>query len=135
AYYLYPYPYQRLSLAHAIGWAASAPPPIAVEAPMCVHTTLMRQAKAGSERLIVHLFNDLNTTAHHALPNDDVPLREEVVSIPDIRLRFSDRYRFRRVLLEPGGEDLEIQRSDQGASVTVPRLSVHAMVVGELEGN
>ncbi len=135
AYYLYPYPYQRLALAHAMGWAALVPPPIVVEAPMCVHSTLMRQAKAGSERLIVHLFNDLNTTAHHALPNDDVPLREEVVTIPDIRLRFSDRYRFRRVHIEPEGKDLEVHQTDQGVSVTVPRLSVHAMVVCELEVN
>ena len=50
---------------------------------MCVHSTVMRQTKDG-ERLVVHLFNDLNTTAHHALPNDDVPLREEIVPIHDI---------------------------------------------------
>ena len=50
---------------------------------MCVHATLMRQDKNG-ERLIVHLFNDANSTAHHALPVDDVPLREETVPIHDI---------------------------------------------------
>ena len=42
----------------------------------------LHQAKDGSERLVVHLFSDLNTTAFHALPGDDVPLREEVVPIP-----------------------------------------------------
>src|SRR5205085_6105324 len=68
AYYLYAYPYQRLALRQAVHWAASGPPPITVEAPMCVHSTLMRQSKDGAERLIVHLFSDLNTTAHHALP-------------------------------------------------------------------
>ena len=92
----------------------------------------MRQTKDG-ERLVVHLFNDLNTTAHHALPDDDVPLREEVVPIHDIR-------RDVRPGLPlppgppgagregPGGED-----DGEGTTVVVPRLDVHAMVVGELE--
>ena len=132
AYYLYPYPYQRLILRHAVDWVAG-PPPVAIEAPMCVHSTVMRQAKDGADRLIVHLFSDLNTTAFHALPNDDVPLREEVVPLRDIRVMFRDRYRVRRVHLEPEGRDLEIARSPAGASVTVPRLDVHAMVVAELD--
>ena len=63
---------------------------------MCVHSTVMRQAKGGAGRLIVHLFSDLNTTAHHALPADDVPLREEVVPIHDIRVTFDPRYRLER---------------------------------------
>lgn len=131
AYYLYSYPYQRLVLRSAIDWAASAPLPMAVEAPMCVHATLMRQTKNG-ERLIVHLFNDLNTTAHHALANDDVPLREEVVPIRDIAITFAPHYAIRRVHLEPAGKDLEIRNTAAGARVTVPRLDVHAMVVAEL---
>jgi Beta-galactosidase trimerisation domain len=132
AYYLYPYPYQRLILKHAIQWAAAAPPPMTVDAPMCVHTTLMRQVKPDGERLIVHLFNDLNTTAHHALPVDDVPLREEVVPIHDVRLTFGPGYRLRRVHLEPEGKELEIRKTAEGSTVVVPRLEVHSMVVGEL---
>jgi hypothetical protein len=132
AYYLYAYPYQRLLLRRAIEWAAGGPAPLAVEAPMCVHATFMRQATAGSERLVVHLFNDVNTTASHAFPNDDVPLREEVVPIHDIRVRFDRRYRLGRVHLEPGGTDLKVETSAEGTTVVVPRLDVHAMVVGEL---
>ena len=98
----------------------------------CIRT-LMRQSKDGAERLIVHLFSDLNTTAFHALPNDDVPLREEVVPIHDIRITFDPRYRLRRVHLEPEGTDLKIKKTAGGPSVIVPRLDVHAMVVGELE--
>jgi hypothetical protein len=133
AYYLYAYPYQRLLLNHAIRWAAAVRPPLEVEAPMCVHAGLFRQEKDGKERLIVHLFSDLNTTADHAFPNDDVPLREEVVPIRDIRLRFDPRYHFRRVHLEPEGRDLEPKRTDDGTIVIVPRLDVHTMVVGELD--
>ncbi len=131
-YYLYAYPYQRLALKSAIEWAAAGPPPVRVEAPMCVHATVMRQTRDG-ERLVVHLFSDLNTTAHHALPVDDVPLREEVVPIHDIRITFDPRYRFRKMHLEPEGKELEARRTADGTAVTVPRLDVHTMVVGELE--
>src|SRR5262249_4346830 len=136
AYYLYAYPYQRLALKHAIHWAASAPQPVTIEAPMCVHATVMRQRKVdkeGFERLIVHLFSDLNTTAHHALPGDDVPLREEVVPIHDLRVRFAPGFRFRRIHLEPEGRNLEKQQTVEGVTVLVPRLDVHCMVVAELE--
>jgi hypothetical protein len=135
AYYLYPYPYQRLILRQAITHVASAPPPVVIEAPMCVHSTLMRQTKGGSQRLIVHLFSDLNTSAHHALPVDDVPLREEVVPIHDIRVTFAPGYRFKRVHLEPEGKELKVERAKNGTIVTVPRLEVHSMIVGELEAD
>jgi hypothetical protein len=135
AYYLYSYPYQRLALRYAIDQVAAGPPPFRIEAPMCVHATIMRQDKGGSERLIVHLFSDLNTTAHHALPVDDVPLREEVVPIHDIRITFDPRYTLRKVHLEPGGGELVMSRSPRGTTVTVPRLDVHAMVVGELSSD
>jgi hypothetical protein len=132
AYYLYAYPYQRLILKHAITWAANAPQPVTIEAPMCVHSTAMRQNKDG-QRLFVHLFSDLNTTASHAFPNDDVPLREEVVPIYDIKVSFRPDYKLSRVHLEPGGLELKITPTPEGSSVVVPRLDVHAMVVGELE--
>ncbi|HEX3150137.1 MAG TPA: ThuA domain-containing protein [Gemmataceae bacterium] len=131
-YYLYPYPYQRLALRCAIEWAANSPPPVTVEAPMCVHSTVMHQSKDG-ERLVVHLFNDLNTTAHHALPVDDVPLREELVPIRDVAVAFAKTYHIKRIHLEPGGKDLEMVKTADGVRVVVPRLDVHAMVVAELD--
>ncbi len=131
AYYLYAYPYQRLALKHAIQWAAGGPVPISIEAPMCVHATVMRRVRDG-ERLVVHLFNDVNTTSQHALPVDDVPLREETLPIHDIRVTFGPHYRITRVHLEPGSKDLVVTRAEQGSSVTVPRLDVHTMVVAEL---
>jgi hypothetical protein len=131
AYYLYAYPYQRLAIQHAALWAARDPQPVTVDAPMCVHAQVMRQSREG-ERLIVHLFNDVNTTAHHALPNDDVPLREETLPVHDIRVRFAPGYRISRVHLEPAGRALEATTTQQGTTVVVPRLDVHAMVVAEL---
>jgi hypothetical protein len=131
ANYLYSYPYHRAVLQSALEWSASAPPPIAVEAPMCVHAVSMRQKKEG-ERLIVHLYNDVNTTANHARPDDDVPLREETLPIHDIGVAFRG-YKLGRVHLEPGGIDLEKKIAGNVVTVSVPRLDVHAMVVAELE--
>lgn len=133
AYYLYAYPYQRLALKHAITWAAASKPPITITAPMCVHASTMRQRNDDAERLVVHLFSDLNTSANHAFPNDDVPLREEAVPIHDVRVTFGPQYRFLRIHLEPEGVDLMAVKSPAGTTVTVPRLDVHTMVVGELD--
>ena len=135
AYYLYAYPYQRVLLRNAIDWVAAASQPVKIEAPMCVHATVMRQSKDNAERLVVHLYSDLNTTAFHALPNDDVPLREEVVPIFGSRVTFDPSYQLTRVHLEPAGQELKVEETPAGSSVVVPRLDIHAMIVGELKSN
>jgi len=133
AYYLYPYPYQRLVVADAVRWAAGdVPQPVTVEAPMCVHATTVRQRTAAGERLVVHLFNDLNTTGGHAHPADDVPLREEVVPIAGIRVGFRVKDEVGAVSMEPGGSRLVVNHVAGARWITVPRLDVHAMVVAEL---
>jgi len=133
ALWQYPYPYQRRVIAAAIRWAAGdASPPVEVEAPMCVHATLRRQRSAAADRLVVHLFNDVNTTGGHALGTDDVPLREETLPIHGIRVTFRRGTRLSAVRLEPGGHRLAITDTGAGPGVTVPRLDVHALVVAEL---
>lgn len=131
AYYLTSYPYQRLVLSQAIRWAAGSQLPVQVVAPMCVHAVTVRQSKAG-ERLIVHLYNDVNTTTGHGHPAEEVPLREEVLPIHDIRVTFNG-YAITRVHLEPGGSALEMKKAENKTDVLVPKLEVHAMVVAELE--
>jgi hypothetical protein len=130
ANYQYAFPYHRELLARALAHAAAAPPPIEVAAPLCVHAVSMRQRKDG-ERLIVHLYNDVNTTAHRARPEDDVPLREETLPIHDLRVTFRG-YAPTRVHLEPGAVDLPMEHQGEAVTVVVPRLDVHAMVVAEL---
>ena len=98
---------------------------------MCVHATVRRQAHAN--RLVVHLFNDVNTTGGHALPVDDVPLREETLPIHGIRVTFRPGTSIKRAHIEPGGIPLEVDSRGSGPVVTVPRLDVHAIVVAELE--
>jgi hypothetical protein len=82
---------------------------------------------------VLHLFNDSNTTGGHALPTDDVPLREEVLPIADIRIVFGPEYRIRRATLEPEGRALDLETTPTGTQIIVPRLEVHTLVVAELE--
>jgi hypothetical protein len=130
AYYLYPYPYHRLILAQAMRWAAAEPFHVKVEAPMCVQATFFRQHQDG-ERLVVHLFNGINSTAQHAFANDDVPLREESVPVHGIKLRF-ESYNIKRIHLEPDGTTLDPVREAGGSVVSLPPLAIHYMVVAEL---
>jgi hypothetical protein len=130
AHYSLSYPYHRVVLAQAMRWAASSAPPVEVSAPMCVHAVTVRQKKDG-ERLVIHLYNDVNTTAGHGHPAEEVPLREEVIPIHDIGITLNG-YGVKSVRLEPEGKELEAKRAGDAVSVTVPKLQVHAMVVVEL---
>lgn len=124
ALWSYAYPYQRVLLARAIEWAARVPPPVRVSAPLCVQATVFTQG----DRVVVHLFNGVNTSAHHGQPGTDVPLREEVLPIHDVRVRFA-RGAPRRCWLQPEGKELPVRQAGAHWEVMVPRLDVHSMVV------
>lgn len=130
ALWSYAYPYQRRLLARAVEWAARAPAPIRVAAPMCVQATSFTQPNRDGERVLVHLFNGVNTTANHGLPASEVPLREEVIPIHGIRVTFrkDPPTRFR---CEPAARPVEIKRDGDGMTVTCPPLDVHMVLVGE----
>ncbi|MFO0938892.1 MAG: alpha-amylase family protein [Gemmataceae bacterium] len=133
AYYLYSYPYQRLLLKNAIQWAAgSTAQPVSVTAPLCVQTTVMRQTQQNQSRLIVHLYNDVNTTGGKAFPVDDVPLREEVLPIHGIEVTFRKNEKLGKVRLEPGGIELLPRQTANGTTLTLPPLQIHSMLVAEL---
>src|SRR5439155_11106425 len=105
ALWSYAYPYQRLLLAQAMEWAAGAAPPVRVTAPLCVQASYFVQA---GRRLVIHLFNGVNTAAGHGLPAMDVPLREEVVPIHGIQVRF-ERDAPRSLRCEPGGQVIRLR--------------------------
>jgi hypothetical protein len=130
--YTYAYPYERVLLANAMRWAAAESPPVEVKAPMCVQSTVFRQKKEGAERLLVHLFNDVNTTAFHGLPENDVPLREETLPIHDIEITLRGD-QVSAAVQQPENVVLEMHRDGDNVRVTVPRLDVHSVVVFELE--
>jgi hypothetical protein len=130
ALWSYAYPYQRRLLARALEWAARDRPQIVIKAPMCVQATWFLQENAGRERMIVHLFNGVNTTAHHGLPATDVPLREETLSVHGITVWFEGD-RFQRFRWEPDGASLRPQKTERGVAIEVPPLALHAMLVAE----
>lgn len=132
ALWSYAYPYQRRLFARALTWAARNPPPVAVTAPMCVQAGYFTQVIKHKRRLVVHLFNGLNTTANHGHPAADVPLREETVPIPGIEVRLSGRERPTRFHVEPGNVAVKVREEDESTVVEVPRLDVHLMLVGEM---
>ena len=80
--------------------------------------------------MIVHLFNGVNTAANHGLPAMDVPLREEVVPIHDLEVRFS-KDAPKSFHLEPGNQPVKVRREGEVALVLVPRLEIHTILVGE----
>ena len=131
ANFSYGYPYQRVVMAEALKWAARETPPIDVQAPMCIQSTFWRQKDAQGERLVVHLFNGINTTSGHGLAEVEVPLREEVIPVSGIKVRFRGIIP-KRVHVEPEGKQLKVTKTGEWAQVTVPAVAVHSMVVAEL---
>jgi hypothetical protein len=128
ALWSYAYPYQRLLLTRALQWAARKPIPISVRAPQCVHVTHFTQNEGGSRRLLLHFFNDVNTTANHGLPAVDVPLREEVIPIHDIEVTFHDTAPT-KFLCEPGSRAVESRREGRNTIVKLPPLQIHCLLV------
>lgn len=132
ANYAYAFRYARVLLRRSIEWAAGETFPIQVRAPMCVQATFFNQSDSKGQRTIIHLFNDLNTLDGHGDPAVDVPLREESVPIHDIKISFR-RMKTRSVHVEPDGVVLKPETQAEIQTVTLPPLSIHAMVVVELE--
>lgn len=140
ALWSYAYPYQRRLLARALEWAARSPAPIAVKAPLCVQTTYFTQADGAAKessgtqkrRIVLHFFNGVNTTANHGLPAMDVPLREEVIPIHGIEVRFA-KDAPRRFRCEPGGREVQARREGEAVIVQLPPLEIHSILVGEFD--
>ncbi|MBT3375070.1 MAG: family 10 glycosylhydrolase [Lentisphaerae bacterium] len=111
----------------AVRDAASAPPPAEVTAPRIVQTMTHQQGT----RLVVHLLNDVSSFGRSAnVLGESMYIRREILPIHDIRVTFRDR-ELTRFRLVPGGESLEATPTEQGVTVTVPKLDIHAMVVAE----
>jgi hypothetical protein len=130
ALWSYAYPYQRRLLTRAVEWTAASPVPVSVKAPMCVHASYFVQADRNGKRIVIHLFNAMNTTANHGLPSMEVPLREEVVPIHGIRIGFGKNPP-KSIHMEPGGAPVRLLDKGPISIADVPPLELHAMLVGE----
>lgn len=130
ALWSYAYPYQRRLLMRALEWAAGGAFSISVTAPMCVQATYFTQPDKDGRRLVLHLFNGVNTTTNHGLPALDVPLREETIPIHGIRVRF-EKEAPKRFHVEPDGVEPKVTRDRAATVVELPPLDLHALLVGE----
>lgn len=130
ALWSYAYPYQRRLLVRLIEGVSRTPPPLRVEAPMCVQASASTQQTEKGLRLVVHLFNGLNTTANHGLPSQDVPLREETVPVHGIKVRLLDT-RYQRFECQPGNRSVKLTREGDALVIELPALELHQMLVGE----
>ncbi|MDB5357086.1 MAG: Trehalose utilization [Phycisphaerales bacterium] len=129
AYFIAPYQYQRRLITNAVRWSAGAnKPPVRVEAPLCVQAAFYTQNNGA--RKIVHLLNEINTTANRALAENNPSQREETVPLLNIKVALADP-KAKSAFQEPGHQQLELKKTDEGVEVIVPRLDVHTMVVFE----
>lgn len=107
--------------------AASAPPPVEVDAPRIVQA----MTHAQGNRLVVHLLNDVSSLGRgQNIAGESLYERREVIPIHDVTLTFRDR-NLKRFLLVPGEKELKPVAVKEGLRVTVPRLDVHCLVVAE----
>ncbi len=129
AYFIAPYHYQGRLISNAVRWAAKdSPPPFEVEAPMAVQAAFYTQNQG--KRQIVHLLNELNSTANRALPINNPSMRMEVIPIHDIKITVKG-IKPSKAFLVPGKQSLTITPTAIGTTVTVPKIGTHAMVVFE----
>lgn len=77
---------------------------------------------------MVHLFNDLNTTGGKGLPEDDVPLREEVVPIFNLGISVGAELGVEKARLQPSGEALPVLKESGRVKVVVPKLDIHQLI-------
>ena len=128
AYFLAPYQYQRRLISNAVRWAATTPPPVTVAAPLCVQAAFYTQA--DGRRTVVHLLNEVNTSANRAIPENNPPQREETLPIAGITVAVAGEA-ITAAFAEPGHLSLPLTKTPAGFVVTLPRLDTHAMIVFE----
>jgi hypothetical protein len=128
AYFIAPYQYQRRLISNAVRWAAGKPSPVQVTAPLCVQAAFYTQN--SGKRHVVHLLNEVNTSANRAIPENNPPQREETLPIAGIKVAL-DESKATSAFLEPGHQPLSLTKTATGVEATVPRLDIHAMVVFE----
>jgi Trehalose utilisation len=129
AYFIAPFHYQGRLISNAVRWVAKdALPPIEIEAPMAVQAAFYTQNQG--KRRIVHLLNELNSSANRALPINNPSMRMEVIPVHDVKVT-ARGIKPGKAFLVPGNQALKVTLTAKGAEVTVPKIRTHAMVVFE----
>jgi hypothetical protein len=99
-------------------------PLLRIEAPSTAEATLLRQQVSGETRLVAHLL--------HYVPQrraDNLDLVEDVIPLHDLALALRTDAPTTRAFLAPQGSELTVDHRDGYASVVVPRVEGHKVVV------
>jgi hypothetical protein len=127
AFFRYGHDYLGRMLELAVRDAAAEPPPAEVAAPSVVQTMTHQHGN----RLVVHLLNDISSFGRSQIVyGESLYIRREALPIHDIRVTFRDP-NLKHFRLVPGDTELVPEQGENGLTVTVPRLDIHAMVVAE----
>ncbi|MBI2297976.1 MAG: beta-galactosidase trimerization domain-containing protein [Armatimonadetes bacterium] len=127
SFFRYGHEYLGRLMELALRQAAPEPPPVEIEAPSIVQA----MPHVQGNRLVVHLLNDCSSYGRgQNQAGEQLYVRREVIPIQDIRVTFRGAG-WKRFVLVPGEKPLKAERTPQGARVTVPKLELHCMVVGE----
>jgi len=95
-----------------------------------VQATYFEQPTDAGPRRVIHVLNEVSSFGRASLPKGALPLREEVIPVPGVRVRISAPAG--RIHLEPGGVDLKPGPEEEGSlTVELPPLGLHQMVVVE----
>jgi hypothetical protein len=130
AMYTYPDAFMRRVLVNAVKWAANENPPVEVDGPLALITTVRRQPAEG--RTIVHLLNSNSSRGQHSMGYEDKDQwvnREEVLPLIDIKVicRVAG---VKSARLQPENINLPLTPvAGGGVQVSVPRVDMYSMVV------
>ena len=130
----------KVLLANAVRWAANAPAPAELDAPLCVELTVWDQP--DEDRRVFHIINvqsDIGRTiatyaaGRGAATGENLHVIQEILPVRDIMLRFRipEGKTVQRVMLQPSGLELEPEMDGDWAAVRVPEVWVHEAVVAE----
>ena len=127
SFFRYGHEYLGRLMELALRDVATEPPPVEVEAP----TVVQAMTHLQKDRVIVHLLNDVSSTGRSQnVVAESLYVRRETLPIHDIRVTFHDPA-LTRFFLVPGKTPLTVTKTDEGSTVTVPKLDLHCMVVAE----
>jgi type 1 glutamine amidotransferase len=129
----------RKLIANAVRWAAAAPAPVEVDAPVCIELTTWDQD--DKNRRVIHLVNvqsDITRTV--SLKGDfgvshreNLHVIQDILPVYDLPLRFQvpAGKQVKRVMMQPENVPLVTQEKDGWVEVKVPKVHVHEAIVIE----
>ena len=133
-YFKYGYPYLRRILIQEMLRVAATPPQVVVDAPMAVQANYFVQPYGTSKtRTLIHLLNDASSLARASMGMNIMPIREEVLTLSDIKVRLNDSATAMRAVAVPEGNILDKTSGPGYQEFTLPKLGLYQIISIEPE--